>query len=67
MNKIIMAYLTRKGISMDLMLRSLMIFNSIVNIKFFELVSVSQGTSRNIDMMLCVLLYPEHKGLTCVL
>lgn len=58
---------SRKGMMIDLVFRSSVIIQTIVKVYLFELVSVGQRASTDVDLMLAVLFYPEHEGLTSVL
>lgn len=63
----ICTHFSRKGMMIDLVFRSSVIIQTIVKVNLFELVSVGQRASTDVDLMLAVLFDPEHEGLTSVL
>lgn len=59
-------YFSRESISLDAVLGALLVFHPIVDVYLLELIAISQGSAGDIYVLFGVLVYPENKGLACV-
>lgn len=57
-------YLTRKAISVYVMLRALTILCTVMYVNFFKLIPVGQRSTRYVNMLFCVLIYTKYQRLS---